>query len=93
MTTESEIEHKLVEMVKRHRGYCLKFVSPGSAGVPDRILLLPGGRAVFVETKRPYGGRISKLQYYWKKKIERLGFEHWFVWSAEDIAALEQSIK
>lgn len=42
-------------------GLCLKFVSPGKRGVPDRIVLFPGGVVAFVEFKRP-GGRFSELQ-------------------------------
>ena len=50
---EKEIEAKLVDVVKRHGGMCLKWVCPGWAGVPDRIVLLPGGKVIFVELKRP----------------------------------------
>lgn len=34
---------------------CMKFVSPGIRGVPDRVLLLPHGFTVFVEVKKPGG--------------------------------------
>ena len=50
---EKEIEKKLIAMVKRHGGLCLKWVCPGWSGVPDRIILLPGARVYFIETKRP----------------------------------------
>ena len=45
---ERDIERALVGMIKRHDGLCLKWVCPGWAGVPDRIVLLPGGRVLFV---------------------------------------------
>jgi hypothetical protein len=32
---------------------CLKFVSPGFPGVPDRIVLSATGRVAFVEVKAP----------------------------------------
>lgn len=32
---------------------CLKFVSPGFAGVPDRIVLSNTGRVLFIEFKAP----------------------------------------
>ena len=46
---EHEIERKLVDAVKAKGGICWKFVSPGTAGVPDRIILMPNGRIAFVE--------------------------------------------
>jgi hypothetical protein len=86
---EKDIEQKLTAMVKRHGGFCLKWVCPGWSGVPDRILLLPGGRVYFVETKRPKGGRLSALQRKWHEWLTALGFLSGFVWSETDIEALE----
>ena len=54
--TEKQVERNFVKAVKEAGGLAMKFVSPGRVGVPDRIVLLPGGRAVFAEIKRP-GGR------------------------------------
>jgi len=48
---ENLIEKKLVGEVKKAGGVAYKFVSPSSRLVPDRIVLLPGGRLVFVEYK------------------------------------------
>ena len=50
---ENEIEAKLVKAVKDVGGVCWKFTSPGTAGVPDRIVLMPSGRIGFVEVKAP----------------------------------------
>ena len=88
-TLEKEIEEKLVKMVKRHGGLCLKWVCPGWSGVPDRIIILPGGRVIFAETKRPKGGKLSKLQTWWRKKLNSLGFWAVVVWTEENINALE----
>lgn len=87
-TLEKEIERKLVNLVTHHGGLCLKWTCPGWSGVPDRICLLPGGRVIFVETKRPQGGKVSKLQAWWADKINRLGFIHLFVKDDEDLRAL-----
>lgn len=57
---EKDIEGRLVREVKRLGGMALKFVSPGRAGVPDRLVLLHG-RAVFVELKAP-GKKPRPLQ-------------------------------
>lgn len=51
----------------------LKFVSPGMSGVPDRLVLLPGGQLIFVEMKRP-GGKLQPLQLKRKRDLEQLGF-------------------
>lgn len=81
---EKDIERDLVRMVKTHGGLCLKWVCPGWSGVPDRIVLLPGGRVVFVELKRPRG-RLSQLQKWWAKKLIDLGLEHWVIWTRRDL--------
>ena len=86
---EKEIESKLVKMVKQSGGLCLKFVSPGWAGVPDRIVLLPGGRAVFVELKRPKGGVVSPRQEWWSKKLTSLGFVYYIIWNNVHLLAFE----
>ncbi len=52
---------------------CLKFVSPGYTGVPDRIILLPGGAVVFVELKRP-GEQPRQRQLFVQAQIRKLGF-------------------
>lgn len=89
---EKEIEKKLIKMAKSHGGYCLKWVCPGWSGVPDRIILLPGARIYFVETKRPKDGRLSPLQQKWQKWLSGLGFYADVVWSEVDVLSLEQLI-
>ena len=48
---EKDVESYLVRKVRAGGGLALKLVSPGFAGVPDRLILMPGGRALFAETK------------------------------------------
>ena len=50
---ESSVEKRIKEEVEKLGGRCLKWVSPGFTGVPDRIIILPGGRVIFAEIKRP----------------------------------------
>lgn len=71
---EKDIEKRLVREVKKLGGLCLKWVSPGNSGVPDRIVLMPGGKAIFVELKKPGGREEGALQRYWKVTLGTLGF-------------------
>lgn len=73
---ESYYENKLKTSVQKlgHGVRCLKFESPGFAGVPDRIVLLPGGRVVFVEMKKP-GKSERKRQVYVQGLLRALGFD------------------
>ncbi len=50
---ERDIEKYLGLRVKSMGGISYKFVSPGRVGVPDRIVVLPGARLMFVELKAP----------------------------------------
>lgn len=70
--SEKQVERKLCEGVRRLGGLCLKWVSPGCSGVPDRIVLLPGGRVRFVELKS-CAGRLSARQRFMLKELRRLG--------------------
>lgn len=69
---EKNIESKLCKAVKKRGGLCLKFVSPAFNGVPDRIVLLSGGRIAFVEVKAP-GETLRPIQRKRKWQLERLG--------------------
>lgn len=73
MTRERTVERRFRELAARHGGVAFKWESPGVAGVPDRILLLPGGRMFLVELKRP-GGRPRPIQEAMHARLERLGF-------------------
>lgn len=95
ITLEKQIEQTLVNMVRKHGGLCLKWVCPGWAGVPDRIVLLPGGRIIFAELKRPKGGVLSSRQKWWGKKLIDLGFSYWVLWDFEELglfAAVELEV-
>ena len=87
---EKDIERKLVRLVERHGGLCLKWVCPGWAGVPDRIVLLPEGRVVFVELKRPKGGKLSELQKWWADRLRRLNFDCWTIWNDYELHRFEE---
>ena len=75
---ERAIEQNLTRVIKASGGLALKFVSPGLDGVPDRIVLLPGGRLAFVEVKAP-GKRLRPIQERRKEQLEDLGFRVYVV--------------
>lgn len=71
---EKDIEKWMRDQVGMIGGKFYKWVSPGNDGVPDRILILPGGRIIFVELKAETG-RLSVVQSYVLGKLMRLGCE------------------
>lgn len=78
MVLEKELEAKFKKRVEAHGARVLKFVSPGCAGVPDRIVLIPGGRCVFAEIKRP-GEELRPLQWHVVRQLINLGYPVWLI--------------
>jgi hypothetical protein len=70
---ERVLEQKLVKAVKAAGGFAPKFTSPGTDGMPDRILLFPGGKLAFVEVKR-HGQKPTPLQMARHGMLRKLGF-------------------
>ena len=69
---ESSIESRLVRMVRDRGGLCYKFVSPGNPGVPDRIIITPAGRTVYVELKTEVG-RLAAIQKWQHEEMRKRG--------------------
>ena len=88
---EKIIERKLVKTAKNMGGLALKFISPGYDGVPDRIVLFPGGRIAFVEVKAP-GKPLRPLQVRRKRQLELLGFKVYVLDAAEQIDEILKAI-
>ena len=70
---ESEVEKQFVEAVRAAGGQALKFTSQTMNGVPDRLVLLLGGKCAFVELKAP-GKQMRILQRKRRQQLEALGF-------------------
>ena len=70
--TESDIETRLGKQLRKLGCLYFKFVSPGSVGVPDRIIILPGGRIIFAELKAE-DGKLSRSQVYTASILRRQG--------------------
>lgn len=89
---EKVIESKLVKAVKSMGGLAPKFVCPGLDGVPDRLVLLPGGNMVFIEVKAP-GETMRPLQVRRKRQLESLGFSVYCIDSPEQIGGILSEIQ
>lgn len=85
---ESVVEALLVERVEAIGGACCKVQVNGRRGFFDRIIVLPGGRIIFAECKRPRGGRLSEHQRQYAKGFRLLGAEVALIRNEVDIDRL-----
>ena len=89
---EKTIEQKFRAAVKAAGGLAVKFASPGFDGVPDRIVLLPGGKMAFVEVKAP-GEKPRPLQLARHRLIRRLGFRVYVLDEVSQIGGMIDEIQ
>lgn len=90
---EREVERHLVKEMEKLGLRCDKFVPDQLAGMPDRIVLLPDRRVIWVETKKPKGGRVAELQKYRHEMLRKAGHEVVIVWTKEEADALAARLK
>ena len=88
---EQEIELQLVRAVKKMGGRAVKFMSPGFDGMPDRLVLLPGGKCGFVEVKAP-GKKPRALQVVRHEMLKELGFKVYVLDAKEQIEEIIDDI-
>lgn len=81
---ESTLERRLVREVKDIGGLALKWTSPGNRGVPDRLVILPNGRTIYVEMKAP-GKPLQPLQAKWARTLRGMGHRVYKIDSHDDI--------
>ena len=79
---EKQIERRLCDEVKAAGGMCLK--QTGLAGIPDRLVVMPGGKCAFIELKAP-GEKPRKLQMMRIKQLKKLGFKCFVIDGVEQI--------
>lgn len=87
---ESTVERRLKERCTEEGILCLKLQA--AKGWPDRELIRKG-RVLFVETKRPKGGRLEPMQVYVRDLLERQGMEWRLVKDREGIESAIRAIK
>ena len=89
---EKEIERKLVRTVQMMGGKAVKIACPGYDGMPDRMVLLKGGRMGFVEVKRP-SEKPRPLQESRHRMLRELGFKVYVLDSMEKIGGIIDEIR
>ena len=89
---EKIIEQHLVKAGKSSGGIAPKLVSPGFDGMPDRLVLLPGGKIGFVEVKAP-GKEPRPLQVARHGLLRRLGFKVYILDAPEQIGGILDEIR
>ena len=89
---EKYIEQKFRKAVKESGGLALKFASPGFDGMPDRIVLFPGGHVGFVEVKAP-GQTPRPLQISRHVLLRQLGFKVHVLDATEQIGGIIDAIR
>ena len=89
---ERDVERHLCARVEALGGACDKFIPDNKPGMPDRIVMLPGGVLVWVELKRPKGGRLSELQKLRHRQLRALGQRVEVAWTKEQADALVDSL-
>ena len=94
MIKEASFEGYFRDKVRKAGGRAFKWVCPGVSGVPDRIVLFPGGRIVFAEIKRPgiADGRNAR-QKKMSSVLSGLGFRVYRIGSKEEIEGMLNEIR
>lgn len=89
---EKTVESKFTSAVKAKGGLAVKFTSPGFNGMPDRLVMFPGGRIAFVEVKAPRE-TPRPLQRSRLKLLRRLGFKAFVLDNPEQIGVIIDAIQ
>lgn len=85
MALEISIEAYLVKRVEELGGIAVKMNIQGRVGWPDRLVVLHGGRTLYVELKRPKGGRVSATQKHVHAQLLRMGHTVWVLKNRDEI--------
>lgn len=89
---EKTVESKFSSAVKAKGGLAVKFTSPGFNGMPDRLVMFPGGRIAFVEVKAP-GETPRPLQRSRHRLLRRMGFKVYVLDSIDQIGGIIDGIQ
>lgn len=87
---ENRVEGTLRKEVKARGGWAIKLL-PSVSGLPDRLVLLPGGRLLFIELKSPTG-TVEPHQTVIHRRLRTLGFEVLVLSSPDAVRAWAQQV-
>lgn len=82
--SEKLVERRLVEVVKANGGMCIKLLCDNLLGLPDRMVLMPGGEIIFVELKTT-GQKPRRIQVFMHNKLRNIGFRVEVIDSVEGV--------
>lgn len=88
---EKEIENYFKINIEKKGGLAIKLAGTGLNGIPDRLVLIPGGKVIFVEFKAP-GKKPRKLQEYVINKLRNLGFKVFVIDNKEQAMEVIESV-
>ena len=89
--SEKALERNLCAKVKELKGWAIKLVPFQVAGLPDRLVLMPGGKAYFVDVKST-GNKPTKLQIVIHTRLEALGFHVYVIDTSEKLIKFTKSL-
>jgi len=82
--SEKTIERLLVDTAHKHKGWAIKMICTFVSGLPDRLVLLPGGVIFFAELTST-GKKPTPMQLIVHERLRRLGFTVYVIDSAEGV--------
>ena len=88
---EKELERKFVNILRKKGCIVYKFVSPGNAGVPDRLVITPKGTVHFAELKQK-GKLLRPLQVMQAKRLAKNNVKVHLVDSLEAIQTFIEEV-
>lgn len=88
---ERDVESYLVQRLDEIGLPCLKFNPEGKVGMPDRLVLLPEGKVIWVELKTK-GGHLEEIQRLQHKRLGDLGHRVVVIWDKSGVDRLVKSI-
>lgn len=89
---ERDIEKRLRKGIEALGGLAYKFTSPGNDGVPDRVVILPDRRVIFVELKAR-NGRLSLVQQWQHDHMRAAGAGVVTVFGLEGVEKFIQALR